>query len=75
MCLSCIKGKQQCIKFPKEGASKAQDILKVVHSNVCDPLRTPTFSRCTYFITFIDGRFRYTKFYLLKSKVEVFSKF
>jgi hypothetical protein len=75
ICPSCIKGKQHHNKFPKEGACRVQDILKLVHSDVCGPLRTPTFSGCTYFITFIDGRFRYTKIYLLKSKAEVFSKF
>jgi hypothetical protein len=38
-----IKGKQHHIKFLKEGASKAQDILELLHSDVCGPLRTPTF--------------------------------
>jgi len=72
---SCIKGKQHNIKFLKEGASRVQDLLELVHSDVCGPLRTPTFSRCTYFVTFIDDRSKYTKIYLLKSKAEVFSKF
>jgi hypothetical protein len=75
MFLACIKGKQHRIKFPKEWASKAQDILELVHNDVCGLLRTPIFSRCTYFITFIDDKFRYTKIYLLKSKAKVFSKF
>jgi hypothetical protein len=43
ICPSCIKGKQHLIKFPKEGACKAQDILELVYSDVCGPLRTPTF--------------------------------
>ncbi len=71
---SCIKGKQHPIEFPKEGASKAQDILELVHSDVCGPLRTTAFSGCTYFVTFIDDRFKYTKIYCFKSKAEVFSK-
>jgi hypothetical protein len=72
---SYIKGKQHHIKFLKEGASKVQGLLELLHSDVCGPLRTPTFSGCTYFVTFIDDRSKYTKIYLLKSKVEVFSKF
>ncbi len=43
ICPSYIKGKQHLIKFPKEGTCKAQDILKLVHSDVCGPLRTHTF--------------------------------
>jgi hypothetical protein len=40
---SCIKGKQLLIKFPKERTCKAQDILELVHNDVCGPLRTPIF--------------------------------
>jgi hypothetical protein len=43
ICTSCNEGKQHLIKFLKEGAYRAQDILKLVHSDVCGPLRTPTF--------------------------------
>jgi hypothetical protein len=43
ICPSCTKGKQHLIKFPKEGACRAQDILELIHSDVCGPLRTPTF--------------------------------
>jgi len=27
----------------KEGVCKAQDILELIHNDVCGPLRTPTF--------------------------------
>jgi hypothetical protein len=38
ICPSCIKGKQHCIKFPKEGAFRTQDILELIYSDVCGPL-------------------------------------
>jgi hypothetical protein len=50
ICPSCIKGKQHLIKFPKEGTYKAQDILKLIHSDVCGPLRTPTFKGVHIFL-------------------------
>jgi len=37
ICPSCIKGKQHHIKFLKEGASGAQNLLALVHSDVCGP--------------------------------------
>jgi len=43
ICPSSIKGKQHLIKFPKEGAYRAQDILELVHNDVCDLLKTLTF--------------------------------
>ncbi len=46
ICPSCIKGKQHLIKFLKEGACRAQDILELVHSDVCGPLRTTFKSVC-----------------------------
>jgi hypothetical protein len=72
ICRFCIKGKQHHIKFPKEGASKTQNILELIHSDVCDPLKTPIFLGCMYFVTFIDDRSRYTKIYLLKIKLKCF---
>jgi hypothetical protein len=42
MCKSCIKGKQHKVKFPKRLATKATDILNMVHIEICGPLNLPT---------------------------------
>ncbi|OAE25226.1 hypothetical protein AXG93_2210s1100 [Marchantia polymorpha subsp. ruderalis] len=53
-CTSCAIGKSTRVKFPNKGATRATDLLALVQSDICGPLRTRTFSGCTYFITFID---------------------
>jgi transposase InsO family protein len=49
--------------------------LQLVHSDLCGPCSTPSFSRCKYFLTFIDDFSRSTWVYCLKLKREVFDKF
>jgi transposase InsO family protein len=51
------------------------DPLQLVDSDLCGPLSTPYFSRCKYFLTFIDDFSTCTWVYLLKIKSEVFDKF
>jgi hypothetical protein len=71
----CLKGKQHQAKFPKVDATRTQKLLEIIHSDICGPLRTSTFSGCIYFLTFIDDKSRYTKVYLLTHKSKVFQKF
>ena len=49
--------------------------MHLVHNDLCVPLSSPSFSRCKYFLTFIDDFFRRTWVYFLKLKSEVFDKF
>jgi hypothetical protein len=51
------------------------EILEIIHSDICGPFQTHIHIRCTYFITFIDDKSRYTTIYLLKHKLEAFEKF
>lgn len=53
-CTSCVIGKSTRAKLPSEGATRAIDLLGLVHTDFCGPLRIPTFSGRKYFITFID---------------------
>jgi hypothetical protein len=36
-CPSCVKKKQHKIKFLKESTSRAIEILKIIHSDICGP--------------------------------------
>ncbi|XP_069361062.1 uncharacterized protein [Maniola hyperantus] len=72
-CVSCLKGKQTKLPFPKKKAKRATEILELVHSDVCGPIETPSFSGKRYFITFIDDKTRKTFVYFLREKSEVFS--
>jgi hypothetical protein len=36
----CIKGKHQRTSFPKDGATRASQLLEIFHTDVCEPMRT-----------------------------------
>jgi hypothetical protein len=42
------------------------EILEIIHSDICGPFQTHIHIGCTYFITFIDDKSRYTIVYSLK---------
>ena len=50
-------------------------MLEVIHSDVCGPMQTPTFSGKRYFVTFIDDKYHFCKVFLLRNKSEVAAKF
>ena len=74
LCEPCIEGKQHRLPFPKE-AKQAEELLEIVHSDICGPMSQDSFSGTKYFITFTDDKCRQSTIYFLKSKGEVFSRF
>ncbi|GKF99850.1 retrotransposon protein, putative, ty1-copia subclass [Tanacetum coccineum] len=54
---------------------KATDLLGIIHTDVCGPLRHMSRQDASYFITFTDDYSRYGYVYLLKHKHEVFETF
>ncbi|GJY14019.1 retrotransposon protein, putative, ty1-copia subclass [Tanacetum coccineum] len=54
------------------GSKRATDLLRIIHTNVCGPLRHVSRQSASYFITFTDDYSRYGYVYLLKHKHEVF---
>jgi hypothetical protein len=75
VCEACIEGKQQRTSFPKDEATRASKLLELMHSNVCEPMKTTSRGGARYFVTFIDDFLRKTHVYFLKAKGEVFDKF
>jgi hypothetical protein len=75
ICEACVKGKHQRTSFPKDGATRASQLLEIVHTDVCRPMRTTLHSGARYFLIFIDDFSRKTHVYLLKAKGETFEKF
>jgi hypothetical protein len=75
ICEACIKGKHQRTSFPKDGATRASQLLEIVHTDVCGPMRTTSHGGARYILTFIDDPSRKTHVYLLKAKGEGFEKF
>ena len=75
VCKSCVEGKLHCRKFPKDGGSRSEAVLGLVHSDVCGKISTKSLSGREYFVTFIDDKTRYTWVYALKTKAQVFDCF
>ncbi|GJR07499.1 retrotransposon protein, putative, ty1-copia subclass [Tanacetum coccineum] len=73
-CVSCLSGKMTRKPFPHR-TEKATDLLGLIHTDVCGPLRRVSRQGASYFITFTDDYSRYGYVYLLKHKQEVFETF
>jgi transposase InsO family protein len=50
-------------------------LYHLVHNDLCGPLPSPYFSRCKYFLAFIDDFYKCTWVYFLKLKRNFFDKF
>ncbi|GJU58530.1 putative RNA-directed DNA polymerase [Tanacetum coccineum] len=73
-CESCISGKMTKKPFNKN-IERATDLLGLIHTDVCGPLRHVSRKGASYFLTFTDDFSRYGYVYLLKHKHEVFETF
>nr|GFA29225.1 hypothetical protein [Tanacetum cinerariifolium] len=60
--------------FPHR-SERATDLLGLIHTNVCGPLRHVSRQGASYFITFTADYRRYGYIYLLKHKHEIFETF
>ena len=67
VCVDCIKGKQT--KHTKKGATRSEELLEIVHTDICGPFNSPSFGNEKYFITFIDDFSRYFYIYSLHEKI------
>ena len=54
---------------------KANDLLRLIHTDVCRPFSTSARGGYLYFITFYDDFSRYGFVYLMRHKSEFFEKF
>ena len=54
---------------------QANDLLEIIHSDVCGPMSTPAHSGYLYFVTFTGDLSRYGYIYLMKQNSETFKKF
>ncbi|GKC37563.1 retrotransposon protein, putative, ty1-copia subclass [Tanacetum coccineum] len=73
-CESCISGKMTKKPF-NNNIERATDLLGLIHTDVCGPLRHVSRKCASYFLTFTDDFSCYSYVYLLKHKHEVFETF
>jgi len=69
-CLVCVKGKMTRNPFPKR-SNRSSEILDLIHSDVCGPMRVESLGGAKYFVQFIDDCSRWSEIRFLKSKAEV----
>ena len=72
-CEPCISSQIARLPFPKR--QRSNELLAIVHSDVCVPLNIKTYRGMEYFVTFIDDFSQYGHIYLIHQKSEVFEKF
>ena len=73
-CESCLMGKMTKIPFSGHG-ERTNELLGLVHMDVCGPMTTQARGGYSYFITFTDDLSRFGYVYLMKHKSEAFDKF
>ena len=61
--------------FPLTGGERSDELLGIVHSDVCGNIETKSLSGGEYFVTLINDNSRFVWVYTLKHKSEVFEKF
>ena len=71
-CEACPQGKQHCTKFSSSGR-RADDLLGLVHGDICGKMNEKSLGGAEYFLNFIDDKSRYV--YCLQHKNQVFEKF
>jgi len=70
-CIPCLKGKTTCKVIPKKYNVKNPRRLHRIFSDVCGPLNVKGYSRCCYFITFVDGYSHFMKVIPIRTKDKV----
>ncbi|KAG6616434.1 gag-pol polyprotein [Phytophthora cinnamomi] len=75
LCDGCALDKQTRVSYMLKSQNRAKKLLEVIHSDVCGPMKTQTFSGKKYFATFIDEYSHFCVVYLLQNKSEVAAKF
>ncbi|GKB65422.1 retrotransposon protein, putative, ty1-copia subclass [Tanacetum coccineum] len=73
-CISCLSRKMARKPYSHQ-VERANDLLGLIHTDVCGLFRTVSRQGASYFVTFTDDVSRYGYVYLLKHKHEVFENF
>ena len=73
-CEPCPMGKMTKTSFSRT-MKRANDLLEIIHTDVCDPISVKAHGKYLYFLTFTDDLSRYGYIYLMKHKSETFEKF
>lgn len=70
----CAKCKIHVQPF-KSPSNREENILGLVHSDICGPMSTESLGGAKYFVTFIDDYSRYTEAIMLRNRSDVLQAF
>ncbi|BFG20843.1 hypothetical protein CerSpe_071170 [Prunus speciosa] len=73
ICIECVKGK--LTKTKKKGVTRSNDLLEIIHTDICGPFPHQTIDGNRYFITFIDDHSHFGYLYLIVEKSQAFEMF
>lgn len=73
-CDICVMAKMTRSPFPTKSNRKTE-LLELIHCDLCGPMKTESFGKSLYFITFIDDRSRWSEVKFLKRKSEALEAF
>lgn len=73
-CEPCIMGKQEKL-LHNRSQTRAEQLLQLVHTDVCRPMENQSLGGSKYYVTFIDDKSHFTCIYFLRKRSEVFEKF
>ncbi|CAJ2658330.1 unnamed protein product [Trifolium pratense] len=73
-CTHCFSGKQHRVSFRSSGPHRRQNILDLIHTDVC-MMDSKSLGGALYFVTFIDDHSRKVWAFVLKSKDQVLGAF
>lgn len=69
-CTVCVKGKMTRTPFPRK-SERSTNLLEIIHSDVCGPMRQESHGGAKYFVEFIDDNSRWCEVRFVRSKDEV----
>lgn len=73
--MHCLASKQDKVAFKTFSLARKSNVLDLIYSDVCGPLKIKTLGGASYFGTFIDNHSRKVWVYILKSKDQVLDVF
>lgn len=73
-CEVCARCKIHVQPF-KSSSNREENILGLVHSDICGPMSTESLGGAKYFVTFIDDCSRYTEVIMLRNRSDVLQAF
>ena len=66
-CVTFLQGKMIRTPFPKK-SNRNTEVLDMVHTDICGPMRTESLGKARYFIEFINDKSRWTEVRFLRYK-------